>query len=137
MMSVGDGSMCTLHARTATKALDRIVNLCLEQGGGMTDSFAYRAAADGIDFIVHLALRHDADSGGARERFVAEIIEVDGVGEAGRPVVTSVFTPDAEGRAVPAHHPHCLADLINAGFDASLLDHSHLDPVRAVRWATR
>ena len=135
-MSVGDGSMCTLHARTATKALDRIVNLCLEQGGGMTDSFAYRAAADGIDFIVHLALRHDVESGGARERFVAEIIEVDGVGEAGRPVVTTVFTPDAQGRAVPAHHPHCLADLISAGFDASLLDQPHLDPVRAARWAT-
>ncbi len=136
-MSVGDGSMCTLHARTATKALDRLVNLCLEQGGGMTDSFAYRAAADGIDFIVHLALRHDAESGGARERFVAEIIEVDGVGESGRPVVTTVFTPDAQGRAVPAHHPHCLGDLVTAGFDASLLDQPHLDPVRAVHWATR
>ena len=36
------------------------MTLCLEQGGGMTDSFAYRAAADGIDLIVHLALRHDA-----------------------------------------------------------------------------
>jgi Flp pilus assembly CpaF family ATPase len=132
-MSVGDGSMCTLHARSATKALDRIVNLCLEQGGGMTDSFAYRAAADGIDFIVHLDLRHDAERGGARERFVAEVIEVDGVGESGRPVVTSVFTRGADGRAVPAHHPHCLPDLVAAGFDPTLLDHRHLDPVRALR----
>ena len=136
-MSVGDGSMCTLHARTASKALDRIVNLCLEQGGGMTDSFAYRAAADGIDFIVHLSLRHDAENGGARHRFVAEVIEVDGVGEAGRPVVTTVFTPGPDGRAVPAHNPHCLADLVAAGFDPSLLDQPHLDPVRAVRRAVR
>ncbi len=130
-MSVGDGSMCTLHARSAHKALDRIVNLCLEQGGGMTDSFAYRAAADGIDFIVHLALRHDAEGSGPRERFVAEIIEVDGVGEAGRPVVTTVFTPGPDGRAVPAHRPHCLPDLVNAGFAPALLDGPHLDPVRA------
>jgi pilus assembly protein CpaF len=136
-MSVGDGSMCTLHARTASKALDRIVNLCLEQGGGMTDSFAYRAAADGIDFIVHLSLRHDAERAGARHRFVSEVIEVDGVGEAGRPVVTTVFTPGPDGRAVPAHNPHCLADLIGAGFDPSLLDQPHLDPVRAVRRAAR
>ncbi len=136
-MSVGDGSMCTLHARTAAKALDRIVNLCLEQGGGMTDSFAYRAAADGIDFIVHLSLRHDAEQGGARHRFVAEVLEVDGVGESGRPVVTTVFTPGADGRAIPAHHPHCLADLVAAGFDPSLLDQPHLDPVRAVRRAVR
>ena len=28
-MSTGDGSMCTIHARTATHALDRIVTLCL------------------------------------------------------------------------------------------------------------
>jgi Flp pilus assembly CpaF family ATPase len=136
-MSVGDGSMCTLHARTAGKALDRIVNLCLEQGGGMTDSFAYRAAADGIDFIVHLTLRHDAERGGQRHRFVAEVIEVDGVGEAGRPVVTTVFTPGPDGRAVPAHNPHCLAELVAAGFDPSLLDQPHLNPVRAVRRAVR
>ena len=134
-MSVGDGSMCTLHARTAGKALDRIVTLCLEQGAGMSDSFAYRAAADGIDFIVHLDLRHDAHDGGTRQRFVAEIIEVDGVGEAGRPVATTVFTPGSDGRAVPAHHPHCLDDLVAAGFDAALLDQPHLDPVRAARWA--
>jgi Flp pilus assembly CpaF family ATPase len=130
-MSVGDGSMCTLHARTAHKALDRIVNLCLEQGRGMTDTFAYRAAADGIDLIVHLALRHDVGSGAARERFVTEILEVDGIGEAGRPVVTTVFAPGPDGRAVPAHRPHCLPDLVAAGFDPSLLDHPHLDPVRA------
>lgn len=136
-MSVGDGSMCTLHARTATKALDRIVNLCLERGGGMTDTFAYRAAADGIDFVVHLSMRHDAEHGGARERFVAEVIEVDGIGESGRPVVTTVFTPGPDGRAVPAHRPHCLPDLVDSGFDPSLLDQPHLDPVHAVRSGAR
>jgi pilus assembly protein CpaF len=134
-MSVGDGSMCTLHARPAGKALDRIVTLCLEQGAGMTDSVAYRAAADGIDFIVHLDLRHDTQDGGTRQRFVAEIIEVDGVGESARPVVTTVFTPGPDGRAVPAHHPHCLDDLVAVGFDAGMLDQPHLDPVRAARWA--
>ncbi len=132
-MSVGDGSMCTLHARSAAKALDRIVTLCLEQGRGMTDAFAYRAAADGIDFIVHLALRHDAERGARRERFVAEILEVDGIGEGGRPVVTTVFTPGSDGHAIPAHRPRCLPDLVAEGFDASLLDHAHLDPVRMAR----
>lgn len=129
-MSVGDGSMCTLHARSAAKALDRIVTLCLEQGAGMTDTFAYRAAADGIDFIVHLSMRHDAQRGGARERFVAEVLEVDGIGESGRPVTTVVFAPGDDGRAVPAHHPRCLPDLVAAGFDASLLDAGPVDPVR-------
>ncbi len=136
-MSVGDGSMCTLHARSATKALDRIVNLCLERGGGMTDSFAYRAAADGIDFVVHLGMRHDPEHGDARARFVAEVIEVDGIGESGRPVVTSVFTPGPDGRALPAHHPRCLPDLVAAGFDAGLLEQPLLDLARAVRMVAR
>jgi Flp pilus assembly CpaF family ATPase len=136
-MSVGDGSMCTLHARSAGKALDRIVTLCLEQGHGMTDTFAYRAAADGIDLIVHLALRHDAGNGGRRERFVAEVLEVDGIGEGGRPVVTTVFAPGPDGRAVPAHRPHCLPDLVAAGFDPRLLDSRHLDPVGAARTGLR
>ena len=136
-MSVGDGSLCTLHARSAAKALDRIVTLCLEQGGGMTDTFAYRAAADGIDFIVHLTMRHDVEASGVRERFVAEVIEVDGVGEAGRPVVTTVFAPGPDGRAVPAHHPHCLPALVAAGFDQSLFLHAELDPVRAMGRSVR
>lgn len=134
-MSVGDGSMCTLHARSAAKSLDRIVNLCLEQGRGMTDSFAYRAAADGIDFIVHLALRHDASAGGERHRFVAEVLEVDGIGESGRPVTTSVFVPGPDGRAVPSHHPRCLPELVAQGFDAGRLDPQWRDASRIARWA--
>ncbi len=133
-MSVGDGSMCTLHARSAGKALDRIVNLCLEQGGGMTDAFAYRAAADGIDFIVHLSLRHERAPRSGRQRFVSEVIEVDGIGETGRPVTTTVFAPGGDGRAVPAHRPSCMAELVAVGFDASILDAGLLDPAQA-RWA--
>jgi Flp pilus assembly CpaF family ATPase len=121
-MAVGDGSMCTLHARSAGKAIDRIVTLCLEHGTGMTDTFAYRAAADGIDLVVHLTLQHDAQSGGRRHRFVREVLEVDGIGEAGRPVVTTVFRPGPDGRAIPAHRPACLTDLVAAGFDARLFD---------------
>jgi pilus assembly protein CpaF len=132
-MSVGDGSMCTVHARSAAKALDRIVTLCLEQGAGMTDAFAYRAAADGIDLVVHLCLQHDAQRGGRRERFVSEVLEVDGVGESGRPVVTTVFAPGPDGRAAAAHRPRCLPDLVATGFDARLFDHPHLDPVRSRR----
>lgn len=129
-MSVGDGSMCTLHSRSASKAIDRIVNLCLEQGRGMTDSFAYRAAADGIDLIVHLSLRHDVQAGGCRERFVSEILEIEGVGESGRPVTTAVFVAGPDGRAVPSHHPRCLGDLVDVGFDPSLLDSPWRDHAR-------
>ncbi|MGV1004354.1 MAG: CpaF family protein [Candidatus Nanopelagicales bacterium] len=118
-MATGDGSMCTLHVRSASRAIDRIVNLCLENGAGMTDAFAYRATAAGVDFVVHLAMLNGRTG---RVRTVAEVLEVDGISDAGRPVTTQVFAPGPDGRAVPAHGPTCLADLEAVGFDASLLD---------------
>ena len=81
-MSTGDGSLCTIHARSAGKAFDRIVTLCLEHGAGMTDGFAYRLAAGAIDLVVHVALLDESLIGGRKHRFVAEVLEVDGIGEA-------------------------------------------------------
>ena len=121
-MSTSDGSLCTIHSRTAGKAFERIVTLCLTHGAGMTDSFAYRLAAGAIDVVVHLTLRDDSHVGGCRHRFVSEVLEVDGIGEANRPATTTVFGPGPDGRAVPLHSPRCLPDLVRVGFDASLLD---------------
>jgi Flp pilus assembly CpaF family ATPase len=118
-MSTGDGSLCTLHARSASHALERLVTLCLSAGGGMTADFAYRLAAGSIDLVVHVTMRTNK-SGTAR--FVSEVIEVDGIGEAGRPALTRVFTAGPGGRAVPGHPPRCLPTLIDAGFDPALLE---------------
>ena len=121
-MSTGDGSLCTLHARSATRALDRIVTLCLSAGIGMTDTFAYRLAAGAIDFVVHIALHDETAIGGTRHRYVSEVVEIDGVGEGGRPSTTAVFVPGPDGRAVPAYAPNCLSELVRRGFDARYLD---------------
>lgn len=127
-MATGDGSMCTLHVRTPAKAIDRIVNLCLENGTAMTDAFAYRAAVAGIDLVVHVAMRQTAQG---RARFVSEILEIDGISDSGRPVTTRVFAPGPDGRAVPAHHPACLPELAAVGFDATWLDRPPLREVYA------
>jgi pilus assembly protein CpaF len=121
-MSTGDGSLCTVHARSASRALDRIVTLCLNTGLGMTDTFAYRLAAGAIDFIVHIHMLDESAVGGRRHRFVSEILEIDGLGEFGRPTTTAVFTPGPDGRAVPAYAPSCLPALVRAGFNAGFLD---------------
>ncbi|HET8971579.1 MAG TPA: CpaF/VirB11 family protein [Candidatus Nanopelagicales bacterium] len=119
-MSTGDGSLCTLHARSARHAFDRLVTLCLSAGVGMTDTFAYRLAAGAVDLVVHLTL---VDSGaGGRERYVSEVVEICGIGEFGRPMMTSVFGPGSDGRAVPQHRPQCLPDLVRAGLDPALLE---------------
>lgn len=122
-MSTGDGSLCTIHARSAAHALDRIVTLCLSAGVSMTDTFAYRLTAGSVDFLVHLTLLDDTPTGGRRHRFVSQVVEVGGIGENHRPATTTVFTPGADGRAVPAHRPACLPDLVRAGFDPGWLDH--------------
>lgn len=122
------GSMCTLHARGARQAIERLVTLCLQAGVGMTEALAYRLIAEAVDFIVHLRLVDETAVGGIKHRFVAEVLEVTGIGEGGRPQCTTVFGPREEGgrrevRAVPRHLPLCLPDLERAGFDRLLLQH--------------
>ncbi|OIQ85145.1 type IV secretion system protein PtlH [mine drainage metagenome] len=122
-MSTGDGSLCTIHARTAQHAIDRIVTLCLSTGLGMTDTFAYRLLAGSVDLLVHLTLVDESATGGPKHRFVSQVVEINGLGEGSRPTTTTVFGPGPDGRGVPLHRPQCLPDLVRAGFDAAFLDH--------------
>jgi Flp pilus assembly CpaF family ATPase len=122
-MSTGDGSLCTIHSRTAHHALDRIVTLCLSANIGMTDTFAYRLVAGSVDLIVHVTLLDETPTGGGRYRFVSEVVEINGMGEFGRPATTSVFAPGPDGRAVPTHAPGSLQELVRAGFDPGFLEH--------------
>jgi Flp pilus assembly CpaF family ATPase len=122
-MSTGDGSLCTIHARSAHHAIDRIVTLCLSTGGGMTDTFAYRLLAGSVDLLVHLDLVDESPIGGRKHRFVSQVLEINGLGEGNRPATTEVFGPGADGRAVPKHRPGCLAELVRRGFDPGFLDH--------------
>ncbi|MBN9327002.1 MAG: CpaF family protein [Cellulomonas sp.] len=119
-MSTGDGSLCTLHARTAAHAIDRIVTLCLSAGVQMTDTFAYRLLAGSVDLFVHIELLTEH---GQRHRYVSQVLEVNGLGETNRPATTAVFGPGPDGRAVPLHRPGFLHELVRAGFDERLLDH--------------
>ncbi|GEN78981.1 hypothetical protein N867_00280 [Actinotalea fermentans ATCC 43279 = JCM 9966 = DSM 3133] len=121
-MSTGDGSMCTLHARTAQHGIDRIVTLCLSAGVSMTESFAYRLLAGSVDLVVHLTLEDESATGGPKRRFVSDVVAIEGLGESSRPATTAVFGPGLDGRAVPLHRPTFLPDLVRAGFDARLLD---------------
>lgn len=121
-MSTGDGSMCTLHARTAQHGIDRIVTLCLSAGISMTESFAYRLLAGSVDLVVHLTLEDESATGGPKRRFVSDVVAIEGLGESSRPATTAVFGPGPDGRAVPVHRPAFLPDLVRAGFDPRLLD---------------
>lgn len=121
-MSTGDGSMCTLHARTAQHGIDRIVTLCLSAGISMSESFAYRLLASSVDLVVHLTLEDESATGGPKRRFVSDVVAIEGLGESSRPATTAVFGPGPDGRATPLHRPAFLPDLVRAGFDPRLLD---------------
>ncbi|GAB2717387.1 CpaF family protein [Kitasatospora kifunensis] len=126
VMTNGEGgSLCTLHARKPHHTFDRIAELYLEYGHGMTEALAYRQCANGLDFVVFVTLVDEAGIGGRRHRFVSHVLEVTGMGENGRPATNTVFGPrpeTGEQRAVPLMHPACLPDLVRAGFPAHLLD---------------
>ncbi|MFE4599361.1 CpaF family protein [Kitasatospora indigofera] len=141
-MNEGEGgSMCTLHARSAEMAIERLVMLAMQdEGTQMSDSLAYRLIANAIDFIVYLRLVDETEVGGTRHRFVSHIVEVTGVGEGGRPSRQTVFGPREDGerrepRAVPLLPPQCLEDLERTGFQRRLLQQpwgSWEQPLRAV-----
>jgi hypothetical protein len=60
--------------------------------------------------------------GGARHRFIAEVREVTGLGEDGRPATNMIFGPaPGEPRAVPLMLPESVEDLVRAGFDPDLM----------------
>ena len=128
-MNEGEGgSMCTLHARSATSAIERIVTLCLESGIGMSETLAYRLLAQAIDVVVYLRLVDETAIGGRKHRFVSHVVEITGLGEGGRPALQTVFGPRDQGgrrepRAVPQLTPACIEDLMRVGYDRTWFQH--------------
>jgi pilus assembly protein CpaF len=112
------GSMCTIHTRSASAVMDRIVELALSHSAGMSAELAQRMAAGSLDLVVYLALRDERQRGGSKLRYVSHLIEVHDSFEAGRVVTTELFGPGPEGRAVPRHLPERLTgQLLRAGYD--------------------
>ncbi|MET9879249.1 CpaF/VirB11 family protein [Actinacidiphila glaucinigra] len=121
------GNLSTLHAIHPSVVFDRIAELYLLAQANMSETLAYRQAANGLDFIVFVASIDETRIGGHRHRFVSHVLEVTGIGEGGRPDTNLIFGPRPkwnEPRAMPLMHPRCIADLRRAGFHPELLDES-------------
>jgi len=122
VMEAGEGgSCCTLHARSAHHAFERLANLCMRGRAAVTPEHAYRSCASAVDLVVHIQTVDERWTGGTRERFVSQVVECNGVGEGGRPALTEVFAPGVDGRAVPRHLPVDLPDYVRVGFDPGWL----------------
>ncbi|MFD8416902.1 CpaF family protein [Streptomyces sp. NPDC059650] len=134
-MNEGEGgSMATLHARSAQLSIERMATLCLEAGIGMTEALAYRLIANAINLVVYVRLVDETElvgpdgKPGRKHRFVSHVMEITGIGEAGRPAYQMVFAPrEQDGRREPRAVPQgtisqtCMDDLVRAGLDRSVL----------------
>jgi Flp pilus assembly CpaF family ATPase len=121
-MQGGNGSMSTVHADSARDVVDRLVGLTVKDSR-LSETYAYRAIASSIDLIVYLSVETRPD--GRRDRYVSQVIEVTR-GERENPAgqITTVFVPGPTGRAVPKDPPSYMDDLVRAGFDWSLFNHT-------------
>ncbi|MFK0127119.1 CpaF family protein [Streptomyces nigra] len=118
------GNLCTIHARRPDIVFDRIAELYALAQENLSEQLAYRQSANGLDFIVYVDMTDETRIGGRRHRYVSHVLELTGIGEAGRPATNEVFAPGREWgelRAVPRMDPGCIDDLRRVGFDSSLL----------------
>ena len=116
------GSMCTLHANSASEAFDRILILGLRGGLALAERAIHILVGMAIDLIVHIRRGYD---GTRTVRYVAEVLEVLPPGDTDRPAVNRLFLPDPiTGRATARHTPSSamLRRLVAHGFDPALLD---------------
>ncbi len=96
--SGSDGSMTTIHARSAAMVFDRIIEY--GQRVGRPPSSTMRLIAGGVDFVIHMAKATGPD--GRVNRYVASIREV--VGSDGVQVISNEVytgTPAGQHRAAP------------------------------------
>ncbi len=120
MTSGQDGSLCTIHANSTSEAFERLTMYASLTPQQFSRSFTYRLVGSAVDFVVHVEV-----IGGTRR--VTSIREV--VGSTDTHVLSNeIWCPSPAGWAVPSGEPlrvePTLRRLVEAGFDASLLNRS-------------
>lgn len=101
-MQSGVGSLSTLHAASASDAIERLADLALKSQGNASTEYAYRQIARHIDFVVQVAKVRMPD--GTVKRMVTEIAQV-APGEGGHPVAHPIFGMNVARRQVLLGRP--------------------------------
>lgn len=125
MNTGGAGSVCTMHADSASEVFARM--LILADSGGLTypPATLYRLAGMAVDFVVHLSHepRH-AHGELTNARYVSEVVEVMPPADSAEPTTNHVYVPGPDGRAVPHVLPQCANELERTGFDLAWFSRS-------------
>lgn len=86
----GAGVLSTTHSHSAASTIDRLAAR-VAQGRVLSIEDAMNQIAHHIDFLVHVQLTDDSWRGGTRRRYVAEVRQLTGSVEAGRPATHLVY----------------------------------------------
>lgn len=123
-MSTSNGSLSTVHARDPSIVFDRIAELAGEGKENGSERHTYLQVANALDLIVFVRIINESNLGGRKHRFVSHVVEIDHIGDNGRPRTTTIFGPGPDGRAVPQNQPDRLLDALRlTGYDPSVLAH--------------
>ena len=123
-MNAAHGTMATLHARTATAVISRLVNALTSQG--YSDAYAREQVGEHVDVIVHIEAVTRLD--GAPWRRVSEILEIsEGENQVARTVLFGRRSGERGAHlrtthAEPQTAPSFLDELVAVGFDPAWLD---------------
>ena len=109
--------MSTTHSHSAASTMDRLASR-VAQGGVLSVAEAFRQIAHHIHLLIYVKLVDDAWRGGRRTRLVAEIRQLTGGIEAGRPITHLVYAAPTAGRAAIFHPEAVFAEEL-AEFDAA------------------
>ena len=116
-MQAGAGTLSTTHSHSAASTMDRLAAR-VAQGGVLTVDEAYRQVAHHIHLLMYVNLIDDRWRGGRRTRRVAEIRQLTGALEGGRPVTHLVYRAATAATPEQFHpDPAFVAEL--AEFDAA------------------
>jgi pilus assembly protein CpaF len=84
-MTAGAGTLSTTHSHSAASTIDRLASR-VAQTGVLSITEAYRQVAHHLHLLIHVKLVDDTWRGGVRRRHIAEIRQLTGAIENGRPV---------------------------------------------------
>lgn len=122
-MQGGQGSVSTVHAKSAVDTISRMVTLITTHMTNMSDRDATRLVAQHVDLIVHIGVIDESElEGGRKHRFVDEVIALDVSNDLNPIEIEPLWAPGPDGRAVPTgKRPAWLTDLRRRGFDPQWL----------------
>ncbi len=117
-MTAGAGTLSTTHSHSAASTLDRLASR-VAQGGVLTVDEAYRQIAHHVHLLIHVHLIDQTWRGGVRRREIAEVRQLTGAIENGRPVTHLAYRRESPSYYQFSPSPDLLEELTAFGWGES------------------